>query len=72
MGTEAEQDGDYYYNIRTQMVEHGRLSAWEHLMGPYETHEEAEQALEIAAARTADWDEDDAEWDDEDSHPDVA
>jgi hypothetical protein len=70
MGTEPVLDGGYYFNIRTKMVEHGRQSAWEHLMGPYDTREEAEIALEIAAARTADWD-DDAEWDDEDAHPDT-
>ena len=72
MGTEPVPDGDYYFNIRTKMVEHGRQSAWEHLMGPYETHEEAERALETAQARTAAWDEDEAAWDDEDSHPDTA
>jgi hypothetical protein len=65
MGIEPVPDGDYFFNIRTKMVEHGRQSAWEHLMGPYDTHEEAERALEIAQARTADWDED------EDSHPDA-
>ena len=71
MGTEPLSDGGYYFNIRTKMVEHGKQSPWEHLMGPYDTREEAEIALEIAAARTADWDEDDAEWDEEDSHPDT-
>jgi hypothetical protein len=72
MGTKTEPDGDYYFNVRTRMVEHGRQSAWEHLMGPYETLDEAERALEIAQARNADWDEDDLEWDDEDEHPDTA
>ena len=78
MGTTPVPDGDYYFNVRTRMVEHGKLSAWEHLMGPYDTHEEAELALEIAAARTSDWDakdadwqEADADWDEEDSHPDT-
>ena len=71
MGTEIVPDGDYYFNIRTQMVEHGRQSAWEHLMGPYDTREEAERALETAQARTAKWDEDQVEWDEEDAHPDT-
>ncbi len=71
MGTKTEPGGDYYFNIRTRMVERGRQSAWEHLMGPYETLDEAEKALEIAEARTADWDDDDLEWDSEDEHPDA-
>ncbi len=69
----ADEADKFYYNIRTRMVEHGRLSPWEHLMGPYETQEDAEKALEIAEARNAEWDEDDREWDEivgeeEDSH----
>jgi hypothetical protein len=60
--TENEDLGEYYYNVRTRMVEKGRLSPWEHLMGPYETLEEAEKALEIAAARNIDWDEEDDAW----------
>jgi hypothetical protein len=59
---ENQDVGEYYYNIRTRMVEKGRLSAWEHLMGPYDTLDEAEKALEIAAARTIDWDEEDDAW----------
>ncbi|MBN2177555.1 MAG: SPOR domain-containing protein [Demequinaceae bacterium] len=61
--SEGDVVGEYYYNIRTRMVEHGRQSPWEHLMGPYETHEDAERALEIAEARNLEWDEDDTEWD---------
>ncbi|MDN4472615.1 SPOR domain-containing protein [Demequina zhanjiangensis] len=53
---------EYFYNTRTRMVEKGRLSSWEDLMGPYSTREEAEQALETAKKRSASWDEDDAEW----------
>ena len=56
---------EYYYNLRTKMVERGRVSAWEDIMGPYESHDDAERALEIAAARNADWDEDDAAWNDD-------
>ena len=60
-----EAEGEYYFNTRTQMVERGRLSAWEHLMGPYMTYQDAERALETARARNADWDEDEAAWVDE-------
>jgi len=61
--SEGDLADEYYYNMRTRMVEHGRQSPWEHLMGPYGSHEEAEQALEIAKARNLEWDEDDVEWD---------
>lgn len=61
--SEGDVADEFYYNIRTNMVEHGRKSPWEHLMGPYETHEDAEKALEIAQARTVDWDKEDLEWD---------
>jgi len=53
---------EYFYNTRTRMVEKGRLSSWEDLMGPYATREEAEHALETARKRSESWDEDDADW----------
>jgi len=46
----------FYYNIKTGQVEEGRKSSWTDLMGPYPDRETAEQALEIARARTQDWD----------------
>ena len=46
----------FYYNTSTGQVEEGRRSSWTHLMGPYPTREAAEQALEIARARTQEWD----------------
>ncbi len=67
MSTEAGPPVEYYFNTRTRMVEKGRQSSWEHLMGPYDTPEEAAGALEIAKARNAQWDHDDDRWgDDED------
>jgi len=53
---------EYFFNTRTQMVEKGRQSSWEHLMGPYDTPEEASQALEIARKKSQAWDADDAAW----------
>ena len=58
-----EQGGtEYYFNTSTQMVEKGRQSSWEHLMGPYATQEEAAKAMEIAAQRSKAWAEDDRAW----------
>jgi hypothetical protein len=62
MSADGTSDVEYFFNTRTRMVEKGRQSSWEHLMGPYSTHEEASLALEKAQARTEDWDEDDAKW----------
>jgi hypothetical protein len=72
----------YWFNISTREVEEhddpGRARA-DSLMGPYETREEAQAALDKAAQRTEAWDEQDradAAWesgdpeaDDWDSNP---
>ena len=58
-----EQGGtEYYFNTSTQMVEKGRQSSWEHLMGPYATPEEAAKAMETAAKKSKAWDADDKAW----------
>ena len=67
MSTEPDEAVEYYFNTRTRMVEKGRQSSWEHLMGPYATPEEAAGALEIARLRNEQWDDDDESWDDTDS-----
>jgi hypothetical protein len=64
MAMSGESPGriEYFYNTRTQMVEKGRQSSWEHLMGPYDTPEEAANAMEIARKRSQAWDDDDKSW----------
>ena len=62
MSSDGTDRVEYYFNTRTRMVEKGRQSSWEHLMGPYETEQEAARALEKAQERTEAWDEDDARW----------
>ncbi|WP_344103657.1 SPOR domain-containing protein [Myceligenerans crystallogenes] len=52
----------YWYNTRTGEVETGHQSSWTHLLGPYATRAEAEQALTRAKSRNEDWEDDDAEW----------
>ena len=66
MSTEGDESVEYWFNTRTRMVEKGRQSSWEHLMGPYATFEEAAGALEIAQHRNEAW-EDDDRWGDDDS-----
>jgi hypothetical protein len=63
---DADGKVEYYFNTATRMVEKGRQSSWEHLMGPYDTLEQAQQALEIARDKSDEWDEDDAAWRDGD------
>lgn len=50
----------YWYNVRTGEVEpDDATSRKDDLMGPYGSREEAQAALQTAADRTAQWDEED-------------
>lgn len=60
--SDAPQTEQYWYNTKTGQVEKGRQSSWENRMGPYATEAEARAALDTAAARSAQWDRDDADW----------
>lgn len=62
MSSDSEQQPEFFYNLRTKMVEIGRLSSWEDLMGPYSTRAQAEEALETAKQRSDTWDDADDEW----------
>jgi len=55
-------DEKYFFNLETGQVEKGKVSAWDKRMGPYDTQEEAQHALETAQERTREWDNDDQEW----------
>lgn len=43
----------YWYNVETHAVEKDAQSGWKSLIGPYETAEEAEQALAKVQERNA-------------------
>ncbi|MGC4174878.1 hypothetical protein [Demequina sp.] len=60
--SDGEGKTEYFFNTSTKMVEKGRQSSWEHLMGPYDSPEEAENAMEIAKKRSQAWDDDDKSW----------
>lgn len=62
MDEDAVSARQFWYNATTGEVEEGRQSPWTHRMGPYPTREAAQQALERAADRTQDWDEEDRRW----------
>lgn len=50
----------YYYNTKTGEVERGLVSGVTHRMGPYDTPEEAANALAIARARNLQWEDEEA------------
>lgn len=57
----------YWYNVDSGQVEQdGATQPKGNLMGPYDTQEQAQQALESAARRTKEWDDDDRAWNDGD------
>lgn len=66
-GERTDNDGNpdpgWYYCVKHQRVEHGRLCRAIDRMGPYPDEETASHALEIARARTEAEDARDADWD---------
>ncbi|WP_342318144.1 hypothetical protein [Corynebacterium mayonis] len=44
-------DEQFYYNPTTGEVTEGKTESWDERMGPYATREQAQQAMDIAAAR---------------------
>ncbi len=66
MSSHEAEGTKYYFNTRTREVERGSQSSWHHLMGPYDTAEEAQNALTIAQERNEEWEEEDKEWKDDD------
>jgi len=55
----------YWFNVSTGAVEDDtNRSPVDRLMGPYDTHAAAEQALAQAKENTQRWDDEDKEWDD--------
>ncbi|MBT1002132.1 SPOR domain-containing protein [Paenarthrobacter sp. DKR-5] len=45
----------YWYNVKTHQVEEDAQSDWTQLIGPYQTREEAEHALEKVRQRNESW-----------------
>ncbi len=56
----------YWYNVdRGQVEDDSNRSRNEVVLGPYDTREEAEQALAHARENTEKWDEEDRAWDEQ-------
>lgn len=54
-GRKPLPDESWWYNLKTNEVEYGLLSAAVYRVGPFDTRVEAEQALELVKARSAAW-----------------
>ena len=57
-------DEKFYFNPSTGEVTQGKVASWDNRMGPYDTREEAERALETAAQRNQVADDQDEDWED--------
>ena len=57
-------DEKFYFNPSTGEVTQGKVASWDNRMGPYDTREEAERALETAAQRNQVADDQDEVWED--------
>ena len=61
------EEKKWYFNIKTGKVEYGRISSLFDVMGPYNSEQEARNALEKAAQDNSKWDEENPSWDGESS-----
>lgn len=65
----------YWFNVETREVESHddpKRARSANLMGPYDTHDDAQRALEKAAERNTEWDEEDRRddgWGDDEATP---
>jgi hypothetical protein len=50
---------EFWFNLKTNTVEFGKLSAAPFRVGPFQTEEEARQALETLASRSREWEAED-------------
>ncbi|GAA3063141.1 hypothetical protein [Actinokineospora globicatena] len=63
MADDPNPDPGWYYNTKTNQVEHGTRSRSVDLLGPYPDRATAERALDIARERTKAADKADQNWD---------
>ena len=62
MSDETGQSEGFYYNIKTRQVERWGKSMAKELLGPFDTAEEAANALEIIREREQRKEAEDREW----------
>lgn len=57
----SQRDDQFWFNTKTLQVEQGLKTAAVYRIGPFETRQEAERALEIVSQRATEWNQDEAE-----------
>ncbi|MGC5047756.1 SPOR domain-containing protein [Micrococcus porci] len=68
--TDTHEPGSgYWFNVRTHQIEEGPQSDWRELLGPYQTRQDAENALARVQARNEAADAEDAHDDAWDASP---
>ena len=50
---------EYWFNLKTMKVEHGKVAAAAYRVGPFTSEDEALNALKTISSRTQKWDEED-------------
>jgi hypothetical protein len=55
-----EDQPEFWFNTKTNLVEHGLLTAAPYRIGPFRTEQEAARALQIVADRAKAWREQEA------------
>jgi hypothetical protein len=55
----SDNPEEFWFNLKTNTVEFGKLSAAPFRVGPFQTEEEARQALETLASRSREWEAED-------------
>lgn len=59
MTSELDADQQWWFNLSTGQVEQGMISQSYDRVGPFDTREDAERALETIAENNRRWDEED-------------
>ena len=57
----SQHKDQFWFNAKTLQVEQGLKTAAVYRIGPFETRQEAERALEIVSQRATDWNQEDSE-----------
>ncbi|MEJ4112800.1 hypothetical protein ACGE24_03615 [Corynebacterium kroppenstedtii] len=61
----ADDKQKWYFNAETKEVSQGKKLGWQGRMGPYDSKEDAEHALDRAQARNKEADDADGQWGDD-------
>ena len=52
---------EFWFNLKTNLVEFGKLTAASYRVGPFATEAEAKNALKLVADRSKSWDEEETD-----------